>query len=89
MATTRTAATGSDTSMQQSPDLHEHRLAELLAVLAGCGAGRAELEVAVLDIGPCVTPEEALDTLARLMVRLRPLQRSSEHRTLDLRDRSG
>ena len=49
-----------------------HRLAELVQLLSGCTAERAELAVSdPIPSGPA-SDDEALDTLAAALLRLRP-----------------
>ena len=90
MGTTTTATEGPDTPMHHDLiDLPGHRLADLIQALSGCSAGRAELEVATLELGRCVSADEALDALARVLVRLRPKQAANAAPVLDIRDRVG
>jgi hypothetical protein len=50
-----------------------HRLAELVQVLTGCSAERAELAISDPTPGPA-SSDDALEAMARAMVRLRPRQ---------------
>ena len=49
-----------------------HRLAELVQLLSGCTAERAELAVSDPTPSGPASNEDALDTLATALVRLRP-----------------
>jgi hypothetical protein len=73
MATTTVAAsTGSSPEPPDGViDLRGHRLGDLVQVLSGCTAERAELAVAAHRHGTPVAPDVALDTIARALVRLR------------------
>jgi hypothetical protein len=52
-------------------DLRGHRLGDLVQVLSGCDPERAEMAVCEREPGTPVSPEAALDTLARALVQLR------------------
>ena len=51
-----------------------HRLAELVQLLSGCTAERAELAVSDPIPNGAASNDDALDTLAEALVRLRPPQ---------------
>lgn len=51
-----------------------HRLAELVQALTGCTVERAELAVSDPTPSGPATPDEALQTMARALVRLRSRQ---------------
>jgi hypothetical protein len=53
-----------------------HRLTELVQILTGCSAERAELAVADPLPAEAITAEQALRTTAQALVRLRPRQRA-------------
>lgn len=61
-------------------DTHEpevptgHRLAELVQALTGCSAERAELAISDPTPSGPATSEDALEAMARALVRLRPRQ---------------
>jgi hypothetical protein len=72
MATTVAATTSSASeATEEVIDLRGHRLGDLVQVLAGCSPERAELAVAAHRPGCRVTPDDALDTVARALVELR------------------
>jgi hypothetical protein len=73
MAITSIAEAG-PTDMDNEIDLRAHRLGELVRALTGCSSVRAEMEVAhALRGSTPVSPDQALETVARAIVRVRPV----------------
>jgi hypothetical protein len=71
MAITTIASSATSNGSGEVIDLRGHRLGDLVQVLSGCTAEHAELAVGEHLPGTAVSPEAALDTVARALIGLR------------------